>query len=212
MILRPGKVIVPSAVIRRLPMYYRYLRAMTEKGVERISSKALSEEMNITSSQLRQDLSYFGEFGQQGYGYKVPELYRVMCDILGIEKQYGTVLVGVGNLGRAIINYDGFSKRGLEVMAVFDNKPLLYGEVVCGMPIKPVSQLYEFLCNNMVDIGIIATPAKSAQDIAEVLIKGGVKGIWNFAPQPVLGNEHVVVENTHFGDGLLKLFYGMKHN
>lgn len=211
MSLRSGRLLVPSTVIRRLPMYYRHLRAMAEKGVERISSSELSKEMCITSSQLRQDLSYFGEFGQQGYGYRVPELYGAICEILGIEKQYSAVLIGVGNLGKAIVNYEGFIKRGLEVLAIFDNKSSLIGDVVNGYPIRAVSELQGFLRENIVDIGIICTPAEAALEIADILIKSGVKGIWNFAPQPIWGNEDIVVENTHIGDGLLKLLYNIKN-
>ncbi|MFZ5753747.1 MAG: redox-sensing transcriptional repressor Rex [Bacillota bacterium] len=209
--IRTGPVVVPAAVIKRLPMYYRYLQVLVDEGLERISSRELSQLMGITSSQLRQDLSYFGEFGQQGYGYKVTELYQAICEILGLEKQYKTVLVGVGNLGRALINYQGFSRRGLNLKGIFDNNPAIIGENINGFTVRSVEELRPYLQKEGIQIGVITTPASAAQEIADILIAGGVTGIWNFAPQHISTLEDVIVENTHIGDGLLSLFFKMKH-
>lgn len=211
MTIRTGPVVVPAAVIKRLPMYYRYLQVLVEEGLERVSSRELSQLMGITSSQLRQDLSYFGEFGQQGYGYKVSELYQAICEILGIEKQYKTVLVGAGNLGRALINYQGFSRRGLNLKGIFDNNPSVIGENINGLTVCNVEGLKDYLLKEGIQIGVITTPASAAQSIADILIAGGVAGIWNFAPQHINAPENIIVENTHIGDGLLSLFFKMKH-
>lgn len=210
MTLKPGPIMAPLVVVRRLPMYYRHLVLLKEKGVERISSRELSRMMGITSSQLRQDLSYFGEFGQQGYGYRVGDLYQAICEILGLEKEYRAVLVGVGNLGRALLNYDNFRKRGLSPVGIFDCDPGLIGEKVGGLVVKSVDELPSFLGTNDIEVGIITTPAASAQEVAQVLAGGGVKGIWNFAPCAICVPD-VVVENAHLGDGLLRLFFLMKH-
>lgn len=211
MTLHPGPVTVPLAVIRRLPMYYRHLQLLQEKRVERISSQELAKLMGIKPSQLRQDLSIFGEFGQQGFGYRVETLFREISQILGLEKIYPAVLVGVGNLGRAILNYEGFRKRGLLVQAAFDRDPVLCGKTVKGIPVLSVSELPAYLAREEIIIGIIAVPAAEAQGVADVLAAGGVQGIWNFAPHTLQVPEGVKVEDTHIGDSLLHLFYRLKH-
>lgn len=207
----PDKNIVPLAVIKRLPMYYRQLRTLKEQQRVRISSRELSGMIGITSSLLRQDLNYFGDFGQQGYGYKVEDLYNIIGDILGIGKEYPAVLVGLGNLGRALINYEGFRKRGLVLKALFDNDPSLQDTKYAGLPVKGADRLYEYLKHENIEVGIITTPASAAQEIAETLELGGVKGIWNFAPCIVNSGSGIIVENTHIGDSMLTLFYKMKN-
>lgn len=208
--LRSGPLVVPAAVMKRLPMYYRYLHALVEEGVERLSSQELSARMGISSSQLRQDLNCFGEFGQQGYGYRIVDLYQAMCEILGVEKRYKTVLVGAGNLGQSITNYEGFRRRGLVIVGLFDMDSKIIGEEINGITIYNIRKLADFLEQEKVEVGVITTPAKVAQEVADILAAGGVKGIWNFAPQPVKVPGQVMVENTHIGDGLLNLFYKMK--
>ncbi len=208
--LRSGPLIVPAAVMKRLPMYYRYLHALVEEGVERLSSQELSGRMGISSSQLRQDLNCFGEFGQQGYGYRIADLYQAMCQILGVEKRYKAVLVGVGNLGKALINYEGFRRRGLVVIGLFDSDENIIGQEINGLTVNNIRKLGEFIKQEQVEVGVITTPAKAAQEVADILAAGGVKGIWNFAPQPITASPEIIVENTHIGDGLLNLFYKLK--
>jgi len=188
-------------------MYHRFLQQLLEKGEERISSRELSQLMGITSSQLRQDLSYFGEFGQQGYGYRVETLFQEISAILGLEKTYTAVIVGAGNMGKAIINYPGFSRRGLKVVGIFDKNPEIIGDQVAGLPIMDVAHLAEFLKANPVEVGIITTPAQAAQEIADILIHSGVRGIWNFAPVMLAANKQVVIEDIHVGDSLMTLFF-----
>ncbi|MGI6225305.1 MAG: redox-sensing transcriptional repressor Rex [Peptococcales bacterium] len=205
-----GIITVPKAVIKRLPMYHRFLQQLLEEGEERISSRELSQLMGITSSQLRQDLSYFGEFGQQGYGYKVKTLFEEISIILGLENTYGAVLIGAGNMGRAIVNYKGFSRRGLEIVGIFDNNPEIVGTHLNDLVIMDVGQLEEFLKNHSVQVGIITTPAKAAQEIANILIHGGVLGIWNFAPVMLAATKQVIIEDIHVGDSLMTLFFKLK--
>ncbi|SMB89353.1 redox-sensing transcriptional repressor [Desulfonispora thiosulfatigenes DSM 11270] len=201
---------VSGAVIKRLPMYYRFLFSLYNNHVERISSRELSHMMGITSSQLRQDLSHFGEFGQQGYGYRVDELLKIISDILGITNHYTGVIIGAGNIGRAILTYPGFIQRGFMVMGIFDNDPKKIGQTARDLYIKPMDELPQFLQEEHIDIGIIVTPAKSAQIAADVLVENGVKGIWNFAPTDLKIADNVIVENMYLGDSLLELFYKIK--
>ncbi|MDK2823364.1 MAG: redox-sensing transcriptional repressor [Clostridia bacterium] len=205
-------VTVPKAVIKRLPMYFRFINQLIEQGTERISSRELSQLMGITSSQLRQDLSYFGEFGQQGYGYKVVTLKQAISSIIGLEKIYNAIIVGAGNMGKAIAGYPGFSRRGLKIIGIFDNNPEIIGNKLGSLDVLDVKTLPEFLNKNPVEVGIITTPASVAQEIADILITAGVKGIWNFAPVLLHGNKNVIIEDIHVGDSLMTLFFKLNKN
>ena len=200
-------ITVPKAVINRLPMYHRFLHQLLEEGTERISSRQLSQLMRITSSQLRQDLSYFGEFGQQGYGYRVETLYKAISGILGLDNNYTAVIVGAGNIGRAIINYGGFRRRGLKVIGIFDSNPKVIGQSLGNLTILNVEKLSVFLKEHPVDIGVISTPVHSAQEVANILMQAGVRGIWNFAPIMLERKNDVIIEDIHLGDSLMTLFY-----
>lgn len=200
-------ITVPKAVINRLPMYHRFLHQLLEEGIERISSRELSQLMKITSSQLRQDLSYFGEFGQQGYGYRVETLYRAISGILGLENNYTAVIVGAGNIGRAIINYGGFRRRGLKIIGVFDSNPQVIGQPIGNLTVLNVEELSVFLKDHPVDIGVISTPVHSAQEVANILMRAGVRGIWNFAPIMLEKINDVIIEDIHLGDSLMTLFF-----
>lgn len=200
-------ITVPKAVINRLPMYHRFLHQLLEEGTERISSRQLSQLMRITSSQLRQDLSHFGEFGQQGYGYRVETLYRAISGILGLDNNYTAVIVGAGNIGRAIINYGGFRRRGLKVIGIFDSNPKVIGQSLGNLTILNVEKLSVFLKEHPVDIGVISTPVHSAQEVANILMQAGVRGIWNFAPIMLERKNDVIIEDIHLGDSLMTLFY-----
>ena len=196
---------VSDAVVRRLPMYYRHLRELEKAGVVRISSQELGEKMNLTASQIRQDINCFGGFGQQGYGYHVTNLKEHIAEILGLRQQYHVIIVGAGNIGRAVANYPSFSKEGFNIQAIFDVSAALVGIDVHGTLVQPMEKLN----THEVDIAVLAVPATCAQATAEILVKGGVRGIWNFAPVDLQLDENVAVNNVHLSDSLNILSYRM---
>lgn len=198
---------ISKAVIARLPKYYRYLNKMKEQGIERVSSEELSHLLNSTASQVRQDFNNFGGFGQQGYGYNVKELFSQIERILGLGSSYNTIIVGSGNIGQALANYKNFENYGFKLIAMFDLNPKLVGLNVNGVEILDVEKLQEFLSKNSVDIAYICTGEHSAQKTAEILEKGGVKGIWNFAPVDLELGENIIVENVHLIEGLITMSY-----
>ncbi len=203
---------VSITVIRRLPKYYRYLGELINKGITRISSQELSQLMGFTASQIRQDLNNFGGFGQQGYGYNVDELYRQLGKILGLDRTYNTVIVGAGNLGQAVANYTGFREAGFKTLSLFDKNPKIIGLKIRDIEIRDVNVLAEFIKENDVEIGIITTPKESAQEIADIYAKSGIKGIWNFAPTDLKVPKSIVVENVHLNESLFTLSYFLKNH
>lgn len=198
---------ISTAVIKRLPRYYRYLGDLLENDVVRISSKELSDRMKVTASQIRQDLNNFGGFGQQGYGYNVEHLYKEIGKILGLENKYNLVIVGAGNLGQALANYTSFEKRGFIVKALFDVNPRLIGVSIRDIKIMDIDQLEDFIKNNNIQIAALTLPKQKASKIAYDLVKWGIKGIWNFAPVDLNLPKHVVVENVQMLDSLMTLSY-----
>ncbi len=198
---------ISSAVVNTLPRYYRYLEELVESGTDRISSKELSEKMNITASQIRQDLNNFGGFGQQGYGYNVEYLYNEIKKILGIDKPYNIIVVGGGNIGQALVNYTNFEKRGFNIKAVFDINPRLIGMTIRGVEVRDVDKMEEFIKNNNIDVAILTLPKAQAVETANNLAEWGIKGIWNFSPVDLHVPEGVSVENVHLTDSLMTLIY-----
>lgn len=198
---------VSITVIRRLPKYYRYLGELIRKNINRVSSQELSNMTGFTASQIRQDLNNFGGFGQQGYGYNVEELHSQLGKILGLDQVYNTVIAGAGNLGQAVANYRGFADAGFNVLALFDKNPKLVGLRIRELEIKDVDVLEDYIKENNVEIGIITTPMESAQEIADIYMKAGIKGIWNFAPADLEVNEDVIIENVHLNESLFTLSY-----
>ena len=197
---------ISRAVIKRLPRYYRYLGELLEDGVERISSGELSERMKVTASQIRQDLSCFGEFGQQGYGYTIPDLRKEISEILGMTKSYRAVLLGAGNLGRALIKNFPFHDSGFELLTAFDTDPDIIGTAINGIPVLPLSELDSFVVEHEISVGILTVPMHAAHDLAQRLVTAGVKGIWNFTNTEIdIQSPHVAVESIHFADSLLTL-------
>ncbi|CDG00579.1 Putative Redox-sensing transcriptional repressor rex [Clostridium chauvoei JF4335] len=175
--------------------------------VDRISSKELGEKIGFTASQIRQDLNCFGDFGQQGYGYNVRDLYKQISMILGLNKEYKTLIVGAGNIGQAVANYSRFSELGLNLRGIFDANPKLIGLRMRSIEIQDIDYLESFLKNDSIDIGMICVPRINAQKVCDVLVQGGVKGIWNFAPVDLVVPEDVIVENVHLSESLLTLIY-----
>lgn len=199
--------VISMAVVRRLPRYLRYLSELLENGVDRISSKELSERMNLTASQIRQDFNCFGDFGQQGYGYNVKELYHEIARIIGLNKTYNTVIVGAGNIGQAIANYSSFGRLGFNLVSIFDVNPKLIGLKFRDIDIKDVDDLSDYLDENKIDIGIICVPKAQAQRIADIFQDKGIKAIWNFAPIDLKTRDNIIMENVHLSDSLLTLSY-----
>lgn len=199
---------ISDAVIRRLPRYYRQLTDLCNRGVIRISSHSLGQEMNITASQIRQDFSCFGEFGQQGYGYNVEELRAEIGHILGVDNNHHLIMIGVGNLGHALLQNFQFSHTGFTVDAAFEVSPAVIGTSVNGVPVYSLGDLDSFIREHNVDVVVLTIPQSVAQDTATHLIELGIRGFWNFtnvelsSPSP-----DVKFENIHFADSLLTLSY-----
>ena len=201
---------VSNAIIRRLPRYRRYLGIMQAKGIKKVSSGDLSETIGYTASQIRQDFNTFGEFGQQGYGYSVDYLYKEINKILGLDREYKTVIVGVGNLGQAITNYTYYYKIGFNIMGLFDASPDKIGTSINDVKIRDVNELSDFCNKEKVDIGIICVDSGNAQGVADKLVAGNVKGIWNFAPIDLEIPKEVALESVHLSDSLHALSFKIK--
>ncbi len=199
---------ISSAVIKRLPRYFRYLRELLEAGRMRISSGELSKMMNVTASQIRQDLNCFGGFGQQGYGYNVKYLYTKISEILGVDKGYRAVIIGAGHLGLALVGSPMFTKRGVTITALFDSSKELIGKDYGELHIYDVASLDEYIKANRIDIAVLTLPRAYAKDTAERLAALGIKGIWNFTNVELNFDElGTVVQNVHIGDSLMQLTY-----
>ncbi len=205
----PGKEI-SLAVIQRLPRYYRYLGELLENDVVRISSKELSERMNVTASQIRQDLNNFGGFGQQGYGYNVEYLYTEIGKILGLDKRYSLIIIGAGNLGQALANYTDFERRGFYLKGIFDVNPRLEGISIRGVEIQMMDNLADFVKKNKVHIAALTIPKMKAPQTAKEITDMGIKAIWNFAPVDLNLPSDVIVENVHLAESLMRISYTLK--
>ncbi len=205
--------IISESVIKRLPRYYRFLGELKVEGMERISSRELSERMGLTASQIRQDLNCFGGFGQQGYGYNIGMLQAEIGEILGLNTPKNTILIGMGNMGRAVTNHMNFESKGFHLIGLFDAKESLVGQIVRNQPIRNIDTLDEFCRENLPKVAILCIPKEAAKGIAEQLIKLGVKAFWNFSHYDIAMNHPgVVVQNMHFSDSLMRLSFKMENN
>ncbi|GAA6492081.1 MAG TPA: redox-sensing transcriptional repressor Rex [Candidatus Bariatricus faecipullorum] len=200
---------ISQAVIRRLPRYYRYLGELMEQGVERISSNDLSKTMKVTASQIRQDLNNFGGFGQQGYGYNVKYLYTEIGKILGLDENHNYIIIGAGNLGQALANYQSFEKRGFILKGLFDVNPALKGKTVRGIPIRMMEELKDFIQENHIEIGVLTIPKEKAVEVANLLVDNDIRAIWNFAHTDLNLPDNVIVENVHLSESLMRLSYNI---
>ena len=206
-----SKTNVPPAVIKRLPRYHRFLGELLREGRHRISSSELSKIMDVTASQIRQDLNCFGGFGQQGYGYNIEYLYDKISELLGVSEGYRAVIVGVGNLGKALAASRMFERRGVKKLALFDVDEKIIGTEVYGLPVYSLDDLHDYCTENKVDIGVLTVPKEAAPAVANMLVHAGVRGIWNFANTEIsMMQDGVVVENIHLGDSLMTLCYEIK--
>jgi len=199
---------ISDAVIRRLPRYYRHLDDLCSKGVLRISSHSLGIKMGITASQIRQDFSCFGEFGQQGYGYNVADLRMEIGRILGADQNHSAIVIGVGNLGHALIQNFLFSHTGFTVGAAFDISPQLIGTKLNDIPVLSMDELANYVSSHKVDVAVLTVPQNIVQGIVNDLIGLGIRGFWNFTNIELETNDpSVYIENIHFSDSLLTLSY-----
>lgn len=202
---------ISPAVIKRLPRYYRYLGELKDHDVSRISSKELSQRMQVTASQIRQDLNNFGGFGQQGYGYNVEYLYTEIGKILGLDTVNDMIIVGAGNLGQALANYH-FEPNGFRVLGLFDVNPRLVGLTVRGVEIYDIDTLEEFIKIHDVKIAVLTLPKQMAPDMARSMAEWGIKAFWNFAPVDLKLPQDIMVENVHLAESLMTLSYRIRRN
>lgn len=203
---------VSASVIKRLPRYYRFLGELMKQGVERISSRELALRMKLTASQIRQDLNCFGGFGQQGYGYHVEGLHEQIGKILGVDKTLDTILIGAGNLGRAIASHINFESRGCRLTGIFDTNERIIGLKVAGLTVMHNDDLEAFCKEHKPEMAVLCIPKANTQKVAEQLVKLGVKAFWNFSHYDLsIDYEDIAVENVHLGDSLLTLTYRVNH-
>ena len=205
------KAKISDAVVKRLPVYRRYLEELIKDDVERISSNELSSLIGFTASQIRQDLNNFGGFGQQGYGYNVKYLYNEIGKILGLDQTYRMIIIGAGNLGQALANYVKFEKRGFWIKGIFDVNPRLKGMTVRGIEIRMTDELPQFIRDNQIQIAALTLPKAGAEAVAPILVENGVRAIWNFAHTDLNVPKDVVVENVHLSESLMQLSYNLNH-
>ncbi|MDE6671384.1 MAG: redox-sensing transcriptional repressor Rex [Ruminococcus sp.] len=205
-----SKNAISNSVIRRLPRYYRFLGELEENGYIRISSRELSEKMGLTASQIRQDFNCFGEFGQQGYGYNVSELRRQIGIILGLENKTPVILMGAGNLGKAISAHIDFSGNGFRLIGAFDVNPDIIGRKIGNITVRDVSELQNFCMENKPKAVILCIPPEAVEKVTEQLIGYGIKAFWNFTHYDIsISHEDVIVENVHLSDSLIILSYAI---
>ena len=196
------------AVVRRLPRYYRHLIELESAGQEKISSGSLARRLGLTASQVRQDFNCFGGFGQQGYGYNISELRAGIASILKIDQSRTAVIIGAGNLGRALIKNFNFQKYGVSLLAAFDVDPALIGREINGVPVMHIDDLPSFMEASSPHFGILALPKEHVRQVAQTLVDGGVRGIWNFTSLELhMALQDIPVENVHFSESLMVLSY-----
>lgn len=200
---------VSEAVIKRLPAYYRHLKELEKEGMQQISSQGLGDRMQLTASQIRQDINCFGGFGRQGYGYSVSGLREHIGHILGVDRTHRMIIVGAGNIGRAVALSDSFPANGFKTVALFDSDAAKIGMDVGGCTVQDVAGLKRYLEEETVDIAVLAVPAAYAQQMADELCSYGVKGFWNFAPVDLKLPQGVSVVNVHLDEGLEILSFRM---
>ena len=200
---------ISQAVVGRLPRYLRYLGELRDEGIGRVSSQELSDIMQVTASQIRQDLNTFGGFGQQGYGYNVGHLYDEIGKILGLNREHRLIIVGAGHLGQALVNYSNFERRGFLFCGLFDSDPKVCGKKIRSIAVRPMEEMAGFIRDHNIDIAVLTIPKNAAVETAEQLAACGIKGIWNFAHVDLRLPGHIQVENVHLSDSLMKLSYNL---
>jgi len=200
---------ISESTVRRLSLYLQYLELTQEQGRTTVSSEELARRSGATSAQVRKDLSFFGSFGKRGMGYEVPALITRLREILGLERAYRVVLVGAGKIGGALIHYEGFRRRGFEVSAIYDRDPKKIGSRSNGLVVRDVKQLEADLKKEPTDIGIVVTPGDAAQEVADRLVRAGVKALLNFAPVQLKVPRDVEVKTVNMAQELEALSYSL---
>jgi len=203
---------IPEATIIRLSVYSRYLHQLEKNGITTVSSGEIDEGVNGSSAQVRKDRAYCGDFGIRGVGYNVRDLNEQIIKILGLTSRWNVVIVGAGNLGSALGQYKGFQERAFNILAVFDNDITKIGLKIGGVPIYPISQLADFVKREQVQIGIVAVPAPYAQEVVDIFVDAGIKGILNFAPRVISVPDEVELRNVDLAVNLEILTYNMAMN
>lgn len=204
---------ISSSVIKRLPRYYRFLGELKAQGIERISSKELSEKMRTTASQVRQDFNCFGGFGQQGFGYNVEQLYNEIKQILGLNNKYKAILIGVGNLGRAVAAHMSFEERGFDLIGIFDKNPDLIGQEIRKIPVQSTDNIESFCEKNNPKVAILCIPRSAVGELSKRLYELGIRCYWNFSHYDLsVDYDDVVVQNVHMSDSLMILCYKISDN
>lgn len=199
---------ISISVIKRLPRYYRFLQSLKENGIVRISSKELANRMGLTASQIRHDFNCFGGFGQQGYGYNVPELHTKIGEILGVEKERKTILIGAGNLGKAVCNKIFSVNSGFKLIGIFDKNEAICGNMIKGIPVRNIDYLENFCIDNKPICAVICIPSNDMRELTDLLINLGVRSFWNFSNYDIsMAHPEVLVENVHLTDSLMTLGY-----
>ena len=201
---------ISKQVKTRLPRYYRYLKELLDAGIFRISSGKLADMMSLTASQIRQDLNYFGCFGQQGYGYNVKYLFAQISEILGVNDKLTAVIVGVGNLGRAMAQSNIFLSRGITLAALFDNSPEMIGKEIAGMQVLDAATLDQYVAEHHTDVAVLTLTAGEALAVSQRLEKAGIRGIWNFTNVEIPEMKTVSVMNVYMGDSLMQLCFDIR--
>ncbi len=201
---------ISALVIKRLPRYYRFLGDLKNAGMTRISSGELAKKMGVTASQIRQDLNCFGGFGQQGYGYNIEQLQQEIGRILGLNQPQKTILIGAGNLGRAIANHMVFETKGFRLIGIFDKIEAMTGRIIKGIPVRNINDIDEFCKENFPTAAILCIPKIEAEKLCDTLIALGIKGFWNFSHSDLsVKHAGIAVENVHLGDSLMRLSYNI---
>lgn len=190
------KAMIPEPALRRLPWYLAYVTLLSERGIEYVSSTAISRELNVDASQIAKDLSFLNIKGKTRIGYEVKSLCRELQEFLGFKRRHNAVVLGVGSLGGSLIHDSGLANYGLNIVAGFDVNPNLVGTTVCGVPILDPSAMVKTIEKLKVEVGIITLPVDHAQEGAEQLINAGVKALWNFTPSRIRAPHGIVITNT----------------
>ena len=202
---------ISKATVDRLPRYYRCLRQMTDEGVEIASSEELGRRLAINPEQIRKDLALFGQFGKKGVGYYVAELKESIGSILGLDQHWNVAIIGMGHLGAALANYQGITRLGFRLAAIFDVNPVVIGTRVGERRVEDIAYLAEIIAERDIRIGVIAVPAAAAQDVADRLVAAGIRGIWNFAPVNLRVPSHIPFVSEDLSVGLSSLSYYLAH-
>lgn len=207
------KGVVSASVVKRLPRYYRFLDELDKLGIDKISSRELSERMRVTASQIRQDLNCFGDFGQQGYGYNIPILLREIGEILGVDKAFKTIIIGAGNLGKAIATHMDFEAKGCKLIGIFDINENIIGTKIGDFEVQSDDSLETFCKESEPKIAVLCIPKEVAKSVAETLINYGITSFWNYSHYDLeMDFDKIIVENVHLGDSLLTLSYRVNNN